>query len=309
MVAALGFEALTASQQIPAEQHGRHSEAAQQDAKLPSPTINQPRSSEERTKRKEKQDQAAGQLKEFTIEFFNLKLSDAIIAIFTVVLASKTSGLFSETGRLREATDRLYAAGERQLALMEKTSVAQSRDMKDSIGASIVAANAALQSAHVADQTLLASGRPMVLLELVNTDNIVFPVGTRPSMVIKFVNHGSAPAILKVRFIELLDDPPAPPKIDVAQLKRTYEIVGAGGEINPIIVPVKTDNPAQIWLDDRAKRLVLHGYLEYVDTLDAIHTHRIYLRLGNGAQTLTEEGGPEYNVRKTERFEAVAKDG
>jgi hypothetical protein len=221
------------------------------------------------------------------------------------------------TGGLTVSTVLLWRAGEKQFRHARRASIIQSRDMQASIAvaqegseASVMAAHAASESAFVARQTLLASGRPLLLLEMVNADNIGFPLSTVPSMDIKFVNHGSAPAILKVCFIELLDDPPAPPKLNVSTLDRTYQIVGAGKEIGPMTVPVKTDNTAQAWQGDRAKRLVLHGYLEYADTLDAVHTHRIYLRLGKSAQTLTEEGGPEYNFRKTERFEAdEARDG
>jgi hypothetical protein len=225
-----------------------------------------------------------------------LMIFTGAVALFTLLLVG--------------ATVLLYLAGEKQLRLASEVSKRQSDDMQDSITAATIAANAASHSAEVAEQTLLASGRPMVLLELVNADNIGFPLSTIPSMDIKFVNHGSAPAILKVCFIELLDNPLTPPRLDISKLDRTYQIVGAGKEIGPMTIPVKTDNTAQAWQGDRAKRLVLHGYLEYADTLDAVHTHHIYLRLGKSAQTLTEDGGAEYNVRETSRYEAEeARDG
>jgi hypothetical protein len=231
-------------------------------------------------------------------------------AYFTLWLVAFTGVLAISTIGLGWATLGLYKTGERQIRLNAETAATQSRDMQDSIAASMIAANAASQSAEVAEQTLLASGRPLILLEMLNTDNIGFALGTHPSMDIRFVNHGSAPAILKVCFIELLDNPPAPPELDVSKLDRTYQIVGAGKVVGPMTVPVKTDNSAQVWMGDQAKRLVLHGYLEYADTLDAVHTHRIYLRLGKSAQTLTEEGSPEYNVRKTVRIESEeAQDG
>lgn len=106
MVAALGFEALTASQRIPAQQHSETAGATKQNSQPSHAKINEPRSSEQTGQRAEKQVQATKHLKEFSIEFFNLKLSDAIIAIFTIVLAVKTAGLFKETAGLRAAADK-----------------------------------------------------------------------------------------------------------------------------------------------------------------------------------------------------------
>ncbi|MGY2989097.1 MULTISPECIES: hypothetical protein [Bradyrhizobium] len=113
----LGFEALTASQQIPSEQQHNRAEGAKRGAEVAPATLDESHASEQATKRKEKQAQAA----EHALEFLNIKLSDAIIALFTVVLAVKTAGLFKETAGLREATFKLYEAGERQLELTRKS--------------------------------------------------------------------------------------------------------------------------------------------------------------------------------------------
>jgi len=64
-----------------------------------------------------------------------LKLSDVIIAIFTIVLAVKTAGLFRETAGLREATDKLWDAGERQMKLIAENAATQSREMQASLAA------------------------------------------------------------------------------------------------------------------------------------------------------------------------------
>jgi hypothetical protein len=180
MVAALGFEALTASQQIPTQHHDYGAETAQQGSEPSGAAIDQSHSSKEASNRKQKQAQAAHHLKEFSVEFFNLKLSDAIIAIFTIVLAYKTSGLFKETAGLREAAAE------------------QSGDMKKSIVAAQLAANAAMTQAATAERAFTLLERPRVLLAGISSigqwtnpfdqdqGTITFDIG----------NYGKIPAIV-----------------------------------------------------------------------------------------------------------------
>lgn len=69
---------------------------------------------------------------EWAIKFFELKLTDVLIVIFTAVLAMKTAGLFRETAGLRSAADQ------------------QASDMKDSIKAATDTAKAAVASNQIA---------------------------------------------------------------------------------------------------------------------------------------------------------------
>ena len=228
-------------------------------------------------------------------------------AYFTLWLVAFTGVLAVSTIGLGIATLGLYKTGEKQIRLNAENAAAQSRDMQESIAvtrisaeSSVVAAHAASQSAHVAEQTLLASERPYVLLEVVNTANLGFAIRSYPSMTVKFVNHGNSPALMKVCFIELLDDPPPNPTIAPSKLPTIYHIIGAGGHMDPVEVPVANVPPNQVWTGDNAKRLVLHGYLKYGDILEAMHTQHIYLRAGKDAATWTEEGGTAYNYRHTQ---------
>jgi hypothetical protein len=84
--------------------------------------VDEAHSTEQASKRKEKQAKAA----EHAVEFLNIKISDALIALFTIVLAYKTAGLFKETAGLREATDKMYLAGGDQLAVALKAAYAAS---------------------------------------------------------------------------------------------------------------------------------------------------------------------------------------
>lgn len=236
----------------------------------------------------------------FKVQAFLDFLGVAITAIATIAIA-----IFTFT--LKRSTDRLWKAGDDQLKLAAETAATQSRETQESIAvtrisaeSSVVAAHAASQSAHVAEQTLLAAERPYVLLEVVNTDNLGFALRTYPSMTIKFVNHGNSPALMKICFIELLDDPPANPGVAVSKLPIIYHVIAAGGAMDPIEVPVANVEPNQVWTGDNAKRLVLHGYLKYGDILEAMHTQHIYLRAGKDFTTWTEEGGTSYNYRHTQ---------
>lgn len=66
---------------------------------------------------------------------------EAVIALFTVILAISTIGLW-------KATNRLWLAGEKQMELIAANSSKQSRDMQASIAAQRKAADAAMLSAR-----------------------------------------------------------------------------------------------------------------------------------------------------------------
>jgi hypothetical protein len=109
-----------------------------------------------------------------------------ITAIATIFIAWFT---FS----LRQSTDNLWDAGERQLALLAKTSVAQSRDMQASI-------RAAQQSADIAMQAL-GTERAWLIFDHLNVatihggalDGVPFARGLGFSAT--WINRGRSPAI------------------------------------------------------------------------------------------------------------------
>jgi hypothetical protein len=101
---------------------------------------------EQTSKRTTKERQAAETLKEFLTGFLEIKLTDLLIALFTIVLAIKTAGLFRETAGLREAAEK------------------QRMDSLRSIAAGEIAAAAAQKAAEVAEKTLIAAYRPIITI-------------------------------------------------------------------------------------------------------------------------------------------------
>jgi hypothetical protein len=108
--------------------------------------ISQSHVSQEATKADKKENNSAGS---WIGNFFELKLTDAIIAIFTIVLAIKTSGLFVETSGLRSAADK------------------QSSDMRESIAA-------AKEANNVAERALIAGQRPWIHVDAVIDGDMAF---------------------------------------------------------------------------------------------------------------------------------------
>ena len=82
--------------------------------------------------------------------FFELKLTDVVIAIFTPVLAIKTSGLFVETAGLRSAAEK------------------QSRDMEASIKAAIDAVEDGITANQIAVTNSLEQLRAYVTVQELN---------------------------------------------------------------------------------------------------------------------------------------------
>lgn len=128
--------------QTPAEQQTERPSDNKAPAEAQPPTVSQPHA----------QQQAPGAsngeqtVKDHVIEFFNVKLTDVLITIFTLVLAWKTSGLFTETAGLRSAADQ------------------QAADMKAAIAASEETAKAATSQARTAERALTELERPYIFV-------------------------------------------------------------------------------------------------------------------------------------------------
>ena len=122
----------SASKDISPQQHAEQASAAQGRTEPRSANVSESRAEQEQTKAGDKKEPHGGTVFGWISNFFEVKLTDLLIAIFTVVLAVKTSGLFRETAGLRELASE------------------QSRDMKASINAAEKAADAATLSAKAA---------------------------------------------------------------------------------------------------------------------------------------------------------------
>ncbi len=126
---ALGFivGAWSPSNEPPKQQQTERANDAKGRAEDKRPPVSQLHAGQQAPKAEEKENRS---IWSWVTNFFELKLTDAIIAIFTIVLAVKTSGLFIETAGLRSAADK------------------QSQDMQ----ASIKAATDAVQNGIAANQ-------------------------------------------------------------------------------------------------------------------------------------------------------------
>ncbi|MGB6436975.1 MAG: hypothetical protein WBF59_23445 [Bradyrhizobium sp.] len=100
---------------------------------------------------------SSGETKHWLDSFFELKLTDLVIAIFTVVLAIKTSGLFVETAGLRAAAEK------------------QSQDMERSIRAATDAVGTAIAANQIATTTSQQQLRAYLTAKEINLNVIRGP--------------------------------------------------------------------------------------------------------------------------------------
>jgi hypothetical protein len=131
---------LSASNEGPTQQHAEWTGAAQGGTDAQPADVSESHAKQNQTKAGDKKEPHGSTVFGWISNFFEVKLTDLLIAIFTVVLAIKTSGLFRETAGLRELA------------------AVQSRDMKASIKAAEKAADAAMLGARAA----IASQLPIV---------------------------------------------------------------------------------------------------------------------------------------------------
>ena len=124
----------------------------------------------------------------------------AVTAVFTIVLAISTIGLWA-------ATRRLWVAGERQFRHARASALAQSRATQASLAASVEAAKAATRSAAVAENALIATDRAWISIKAKVTRPLTFK-DDQINLGVDFeiVNVGNAPATDVQLFAELCRD-------------------------------------------------------------------------------------------------------
>ncbi|MGJ4927176.1 hypothetical protein ACQR1I_18185 [Bradyrhizobium sp. HKCCYLS2038] len=115
------------------------------------------------------------------------------VALFTLVLAISTVGLWI-------ATIGLYKAGERQLRFLKKSSAIQFRDTQKSIAV-------ADRSAKAAERALSELERPWIFVHLsrhlVSRGDDANSFGAPPVAVFEIANHGRMPATIAACYIAL----------------------------------------------------------------------------------------------------------
>jgi len=303
-VAFFGFQILVASQEIPAEQQAYRASTAQSD---PGPpvlgSINQGHPEKQTDQRKTKEAKAGDALKEFSIKFFELKLTDILIAIFTIVLAVKTSGLFRETAGLRESAAE------------------QSRDMKDSIAAAQKSAAAAEKSAAVAESALVDLERPYVvpgrpILQCYRYGEPGMGYSEPPIHVAvvdyRFFNMGRTPGFIKEITAELIFAPSLPDQ-PIFSSKERRTLFGH--------FPVKNDGlyecpkygladkiPGGIYdkaASNDSMNFYFFGYIKYSDVFGYLHTHGFcfhFFNLKHREVDAAVTGSDKYNYERTEKI-------
>lgn len=157
----------------------------------------------------------------------------SVVGGFTIVLAISTIGLWL-------ATNKLWAAGEKQFGLLSDTSAAQSRDMQISIKVAADAAMAAIRSAKVAEEALIANDRAWILIKAEIIGPLTFGDGdVTLNIAFDMVNIGKSPATHVELFAAL--------SADIIKARddgvKAVEVIGRGLlDHGVVIFPSDTNN-------------------------------------------------------------------
>jgi hypothetical protein len=294
----------SASNEAPRQQAERTESASDGADKTPPPVSQM--HTEQKTARAE--DREGHSPQSWLTSFFELKLTDVVIAFFTVVLAIKTSGLFTETAGLRSAADK------------------QSRDMEASIKVAQKAADAAQKAADVSEAALIVAERPYLIsaepkLKIYRFGQPGMPPSEPPEwdarLEYSFQNIGRSVGFLKEVTAELLfaEELPLQPKFSAVGvagvrivlghypigLEKTYACptYGIKEHINaPMFANIKGGKLKQFFF----------GYARYTDIFGYLHTDGfcfLFTKIGDGANVQSEcaaAGGNNYNFSRREKI-------
>jgi hypothetical protein len=170
--------------------------------------------------------------------FLLIKVFDTLnyYGVAITALATVFIGVFTLT--LKLSTDNLWTAAKDQIAAAENAAKMQSRDMQASISVADKAANAAKQSADVAEQALYGTEAPFIFIIIESTDGnaivtVTSPQGVKYPEHVSYMlhNYGRSPAIIREIYIAciasdaMLDPCPFPP---LQSNLFQSEIVGSG---------------------------------------------------------------------------------
>jgi hypothetical protein len=129
-------------------------------------------------------------------EFWSAKLTDWLLAIFTLFLVFFTARLCYATAGLKDSTDKLWDAGERQMELIRQNAAEQSRDMQASIVEAKRSADAAVAGADVARQALVNAQRAFVFINAIRPNRALNPANNDTVgwfFQVEFKNSGNTP--------------------------------------------------------------------------------------------------------------------
>jgi hypothetical protein len=236
-------------QPVPQQQNKRASETQTNSKSIAPPTIIS--LNEFHTGKTDKKSETEKQ--DFFTRFLEFNITDLLLALFTGVLAYKTSGLFRETAALRAAADK------------------QATEMLRSIKAAEKAADAAKRSAD--------SDRPHMLPDQFKISGMRGPVGDdgkiKSFLEWRFINYGRSPAFMKKTCFHTHIGHELPPPPDYGEPTNSSYIVavkGWFGSVKATEFPITASDAADI-LDGR-NNCFIFGYIEYDDVVSQNHKMR-----------------------------------
>jgi hypothetical protein len=223
----------------------------------PSTTIAQIPSQESKTK----QQQSAGSgycSSYFTgVELINVKITDLLIALFTYLLFIKTAGLYSATRGLQRA------------------SIKQSADMKESIAAANSLADAARESAETAMKALEGDRAWIMWNRLIwnslihsTIDGVLYRRSVAFSAEWRVTGRSPALNVSCVNIVRIVDISASAPSFVVGDGDRETEKTGCGPEdkISGFGVPITDDE--FIAFTNRLKKIIFYSIVTYTDIFD-----------------------------------------
>jgi len=237
--------------------------------------------------------------------FFEIKLTDFVIAIFTVVLAIKTAGLFKETAGLRSAANQ------------------QAADMKASIAAAQTSAEAAQKAADVAESALIMADRPYLaprepITKFWRWGQSGMPVSNPAEydFIIEYGvrNLGRSVAFLKEITVGVLvaKQLPETPDYSDRRIVPGHMPIAANSapfDLTPYGAKQRLSAETFQKIQSGELKLFFFGYMKYSDLLG-------YLRVGGFCFRFTQlgeataqrqsqctiSGGPKYNYERSEKI-------
>lgn len=207
----------------PAEEQTQQSNPAQEQSQTTA-AIGQSKSNSKQAQAAEEQRGLPSAFSDWLRAFFEFRLTDVFLVIFTYVLATKTAGLFratsglkDETKALRQSTDKLWEAGERQIAAAQTS------------------ADAAKRAAEVAQETQIASDRAWIAIDAEVIGALVFgPNEISISVKLTFKNVGRGPATHVTQYSKMYpDDFSAGEAAEEAARRRTMLHLNFGKALFP----------------------------------------------------------------------------
>lgn len=263
-----GTQVYRASEHVPSEQQskGTNETKGDTDAVAPTATIStdKPHVVQDGHDASDDEKQA---IWKWIADFFEIKLTDLLIALFTGLLAWKTAGLFRETAGLREAADDQREELIRSSAATEK------------------AANATQKSADIAKSALTDLERPYLVpgrpkLKFIRYGQPGMPVSNPPLydpfVAYSFHNMGRTVGFLKEATVELIFSeflPPQPQFADQRMICGHFPIgVGNGYECPTLALKDHIDLAKYTLMTNGKLRPYLFRYVKYSDVFGYLHT-------------------------------------